>query len=89
MDERKIKSELVNKAVFPFLKLRGDRYSLSLSKDEAQEMGISKEDYNNVLKKLEETNDRIKKIRAEPNHDLILSDPHQAQLPPTSPNPSG
>lgn len=75
MSDRKIYSKDVGKAVAHYLKLDGDEYLLDLSEEEALELGISKRDYENVLKELESSNERIQSIKAEPNHELTLFDP--------------
>lgn len=75
MSDKKIESRYVGKAVAPHLKLKGDEYLLDLSEEEALEMGVSKRDYEYVLKELESTNKRIQSVKAEYNHELELFDP--------------
>ncbi|MGO1242771.1 MAG: hypothetical protein ACTMH4_01715 [Sphingobacterium sp.] len=75
MSKNSIKKGDVNTAIFPFLRLKDDSYLLDLSIDKALEMGIEREDYEDVLRSIEATNDYIKKAKSEPNHEITLMDP--------------
>lgn len=77
MNKQAIKKEDVNRAVFHLLRLKGDAYSLDLSLEKANEMGISEGDFKSVLAEIELTNEFIREAKKEPNHELVLHDPQK------------
>lgn len=77
MHKNPIKSENVNAAVFHLLRLKDEEYSLELTLEQAEEMGISKTDYEHYTREIIKTNEIIKNVKNDPNNDLVLQDPQK------------
>lgn len=75
MSKNEIKTDDVSTAIYHLLNLKNDSYSLDLTLEKALEMGISKKDFDYVTEEIRKTNERIKVIKSEENHELVLIDP--------------
>ncbi|MGJ1203842.1 hypothetical protein [Sphingobacterium lactis] len=75
MNRTTMQNENVNRILLPFLRLKEDSYSLDLTEEKANELGISQEELDTVRKSLEEINNFIREAKNDPDHELSLFDP--------------
>ena len=80
MSKNEIKTEDVNAAVFHLVRLKNDEYSIDLTADQAEEMGISNIDYDDFISEIKKTNEIIKTAKSEPDHEVILQDPQKINI---------
>lgn len=71
--------EQVNIILLPFLKLDNETYLLDVSEDKATEMGVSKEDFQEVLNELEVLNNFVKDAKSDPKHEVTLFAPQKTE----------
>lgn len=75
MNNQKIATEHVNTAVAHLLKIEDGRFSIDLTRQDAEKIGISSADFERIMEELKETNEFISQAEKEKDHEIILIDP--------------